>query len=523
MVSDAQGASFGAGNPPPTGRQAVWNYLVFGLSKSSTLIMTVVLARLLTPKDFGLFALALLIMNLFDWVKDLGVGGALVQSPRSWNRIAPTGLTLSVGFGVLAGGILAGTAGVVAGALNHPELAPLIRVLAVGLTISSLSAIPLARLTRSLDFRRRIVPDFLGATVKAAVAIGLAATGLGVWSLVYGQISAVIVITLLYWRVARTSFRFELNTREARQLISFGLPVTAVALLAYAIYNVDYLAIGLRLGDDQLGLYTLAYRLPELAVLNLCVVVSEVLFSSLSRLQHSRATLAEHYLRVVTAVMALTAPLGVALAVAAPATVETLYGPAYSGAAGALAVLALYTVLYSASFHTGDIYKAIGRPWLLTATSAGKLVVMVGPIWWAAHHSILRVAVVLLAVELMHFSVRMWLVQRVAEVSVPELGKALLRPLPATVCMAAVMVGTGKVAASLPDPVQLVLICLAGLPTYVAALRLTAPDLTGAAFAAVRSVRRKEKAQPPAAACENPSSADDLVGSVRLASKGKLP
>ena len=82
------GNFIGGGFVPATGRQSAWNYLVFGLSKSSSLIMAVVVARLLTPADFGVFALAMLVANIFDYMKDLGVGLALVQRPGDWKRFA---------------------------------------------------------------------------------------------------------------------------------------------------------------------------------------------------------------------------------------------------------------------------------------------------------------------------------------------------------------------------------------------------------------------------------------------------
>lgn len=476
---------------PPTGRQAAWNYLIFGLSKSSTLIMTVVVARLLSPADFGLFALALLVVNLFDYVKDLGVGAALVQNRREWKHLAPTGLTLSVLFGILASAVLAGTAGITAGALNHPELASLIRVLAIGLLISSLSAIPAARLRRDLDFRRRILPEFLGALVKASLTIALAAEGMGVWSLAYGQLAGTVVTTILYWWVGRTTVRFGFDSDEARELVRFGIPVSAVTLLAFAIYNVDYLIIGFRLGDEQLGLYTLAYRLPELVVLNLCIVISEVLFSSLSRLQHDRPALAQHYLQVLSVVTALTAPISVALAAAAPFIIGTLYGATYSGSAAVTAVLALYALIYSASFHSGDVYKAIGRPSILTVINVGKIVLMIGPIWWAAGHGIVMVAFALLVVEVVHFGVRMIIVRAVAELRWTDLLKAALQPLPAAALMGGVMVGVGHVAESLPPVVALLVTVAAGLPTYLLALRFTAPGLFDAGVTVVRSARAR--------------------------------
>lgn len=479
-----------AGKPPSTGRQAAWNYLVFGMSKSSTLVMMMVLARLLEPADFGVFALALLVVNLFEWIKDFGIAGALVQSPNSWHRIAPTGLTLSVVLGVMTGAIVASTAHLTAGLLGHPELACLIRVLAIGLTISALSAIPAARLCRDLDFRKRLLPEFLGAASKAVLTIALAVSGFGVWSLVWGQLLAVTVTTTLYWCVARVPVRFGFDRTEAGDLVRFGIPVSTVGLIAFGIYNVDYLAIGLRLGTEELGLYTLAYRLPELIVLNLCVVIGEVLFSALSRLQHDTGALADHYLKVLAVVVALTAPISVAMASSAPTLIATVYGPGYAGAAGVLAVLSLYTLVYSASFHSGDVYKAIGRPWILTVTNAGKFVVMIGPIWWAAAHGIVMVAVVLLAIELLHCCVRLILVQRVIPIRPARLLKSVLGPIPAAGCMGVIMLWAGHVTAQWVAPLSLVFTVVAGLAAYILALRLTAPRLFGAGLAVLFASHR---------------------------------
>jgi lipopolysaccharide exporter len=316
----------------------------------------------------------------------------------------------------------------------------------------------------------------------------LAVEGLGVWSLVWGQLVAAVVTTALYWWVGRTPVRFDFDRQEASGLIRFGLPVSAVSLIAFGIYNVDYLAIGIRLGPEQLGLYTLAYRLPELIVLNLCVVIGEVLFSALSRLQHDRSALAEHYVKVLTVVIALTAPISVAMAACAPALIGPLYGPDYARAAKALAVLSVFTLVYSASFHSGDVYKSMGRPWILTATNTGKFVVMIGPIWWAAGHNIVVVTLVLLGVELAHFVIRMLLVRRVVELRMRDLVHAVLRPVPAAAVMGMVMVSVGHLTAQLPAPLALFITVVTGLPTYMVALRFTAPALFQAGRTVVHSV-----------------------------------
>ncbi len=474
---------------PPTGRQAAWNYLVFGLSKSATLIMTIVAARLLVPADFGIFALALLVVNLFDYMKDLGVGAAIVQRSGDWNRLAPTGLTLSVIFGVVFGLTLAVAAPLGAAILHEPRLTPLIRVLAIGLTISALGVIPAARLRRDLAFQKRIWPEFLGAVVKAAVTIGLAVAGVGVWSLIYGQLAGTVVMTVLYWVVARSPIVFGFDKHEAKGLIRFGISLTAVALLSFAMFNLDYLSIGVRLGDTQLGLYTLAYRLPELLVLNLCIVISEVLFSSLSKLQHDREMLAEHYLQVTKAAVALSAPISVILATAAPAVIRTMYGDQYADAAPVLAILSIYTLVYSTSWHAGDVFKAMGRPSLLIVISSVKVVLMIVPVWFAAGHSIVMVALVLLAIEILPFIANMVLVKRIAGTTWSALAGSVTRALPAAAFMAVVMLGLGHLVRGLPAPLVLAITGTAGLIAYGAAMRVTGPELFAAGLSAVKSVR----------------------------------
>lgn len=471
---------------PPTGRQTLWNYLIFALSKTSTLLMTVVVARILSPTDFGVFALAILVVNLFDYVKDLGVAAALVQNRRDWRVLAPTGLSLSVMFGLVASGFLAATAGVAARVLGQPQLTDLIRVLAVGLAISALSTIPAALLRRSMNFSARLVPEFTGALTKTGLTIGLAAAGFGVWSLAYGQLAASVVMTVLYWRAARIRPSCAFDGPVCRELIRFGLPVTAVTLLAYAIYNVDYLAVGERLGATELGLYTLAYRIPELLVLSLCVVVSEVLFSALSGLQHDREALTAHYLQALTVVAALTIPIGIGLAVAAQPVVGTLYGANYASSSPILAVLAVFTVVYSASFHAGDVFKAMGRPGILTAINAGKLAVLIGPIWWAAGHSALMVAYALLGVEVLHFVVRMSVLRRLTGTGWVSVAEALWRPAAAALPMGLVLLGLARAIDGLADPLELLILIFVGVCVYVLLLRFTAPQLVKAAYGTAR-------------------------------------
>jgi lipopolysaccharide exporter len=169
--------------------------------------------------------------------------------------------------------------------------------------------------------------------------------------------------------------------------------------------------------------------------------------------------------------------------------------PITAGAAPVLAVLAVYALIYCATYHAGDVFKATNRPSLLTAISAGKLAFMVGPVWWAAGHSIVAVAFVLVVAGLLAVFANLLVVRSVVGVPLRSQAATALRPLPAGACMGAVMIGVSYAMGPLPSPAVLAVITVAGFITYVLALRLTAPELARAglnAFAAIVQ-RRKVK------------------------------
>lgn len=480
-------------NAVPTQRatrhQVVWNYAAFALVRSSTLIMTIVLARLLVPADFGLFALALVLVNLFDYVRDFGVTAALVQHPEPLRRIAPTGLTVSIGFGVTVAAAAALAAPVLAAALGNPDLTDLVRVLAIALLVASFNTLPQATLRRGLDFRRRLVPEASGALVKMTVAIGCAVGGLGVWSLVWAQLAGTAVTTLLYWTVSRPAVRFGFDKAIAVALLRFGLPVTGVTFLGFLLFNLAPPMIEWRLGTADVGYYSIGFRLAELTVLSLCVVIGEVLFSALSRLQHDRAMLVGGYLSAVGLVVALTFPVGLGLAVAAPDLVALLYGEQYTAAAAPLAAIAVFVALHSATFHSGDVYKAMGRPVLLTYLSIAALVVVAPAVWIAAGHSILAVALTFVGVEVLNFVVRVVLVARVLGAPVGRQLAIYAGPAGAAVVMAAAVWGAGVLLGGWPAAARLAVLVPLGIVIYLGVLRVLAPGTARSLLGAARRAK----------------------------------
>lgn len=448
-----------------------------------TFLTTLVLARLLLPEAFGIVALALLAINVFDRLKDVGVFPALIQSGRPWSTIAPTGLTLTVlGTMVAALCCLLGApllAGLLAPGPMVVELTPLIRALSASLLLSGLGMFADAALSRHLLFRQRVAPEIVATAIRSAVSIGLALDGAGAWSLVWGQVVGSGVQSLGYWLMSARSLgsapRPGFNRVEAGRLIRFGLPLSWVALLSLILDNTDYFVIGHRLGAEQLGYYTIAFRVPEMVVVGTCIAIGKVLFSAFSRSQHSIPQLREQYLNATRAVVTLTIPMGVGIAVTADPLVRVLFGDAYLPSIPLVTILGLQAAVFSMTFHSGEVYKALGRASILTRLALAQVAVFAAVLWTAAGYSVLWVAVGFLGCHLLMGVVRLFIISRILDIST----RRLLGPYwPALVAAASMALGCWLLSpglAGLPVVLRLAVLVIAGGLLYLVTLTVVSP------------------------------------------------
>lgn len=458
------------------GRHALWNIAQFGAGKLVTFVSTMVLARLLAPEAFGLVAMALLAINVFDRLKDLGVGSALVQSPESFRRIAPTGATLTAGTSVGLGVLCVVFAPQFADLLGDGRLTPIVRALALSLVVSGLSVLPDSALRRRLRFRERTVPELGGTVVKAVVSIGLALLGVGVWSLVWGQVAASVLTTIVYWVLflrTRPGRVLGWSTATAGGLLRYGTSISGIALLALVLDNIDYFVVGRRLGATELGYYTMAFRLPELLVVNVCVVIGQVLFSSFSRLQEDQSSLRRQYLEAAGVVAMITVPLGFGLAAAAPAVINVVLGAQFAPAIPLLECLGVSAACYSLSFHVGEVYKATGRTGLMLWLSVARLACFAPVLWIAGGHSTFAVAAAFMALQILFAVVRLTLAHHVLRLGVRAQLYAMAAPLIAGGVMAAGVIATGwLLGSSSSSLVHLAVQVPVGIVVYTAMMAL---------------------------------------------------
>ncbi|HEU4642623.1 MAG TPA: lipopolysaccharide biosynthesis protein [Gemmatimonadaceae bacterium] len=392
---------------------ANWLWMTGSAAAQGALSIAVlaVLARLLSPRDFGLASASMLVIKLSMIFSQVGVGPAIVQHPALRPAHVQTGTVCSVLFGVLLLGLLWASAPLIAVGLHAPALAPVVRALAWSLPIQSGSIVAESLLRRDLEFRTiaaiRVASYAIGYGV---VGIALAGLGLGVWALVWAQLVQTAAYTAGVNVRRPHSWRPAVRRRELRELLTFGGGLTLARIGNYAAVNGDYMVVVKWLGVVSLGLYERAYQLMAMPATLIGQVMDDVLFPAMAQIQDERSRVGAAYRRAVAAVAVATLPVSTLVIVLAPELVLVLLGPKWTAATRPLQILAAGT-LFRTSYKVSDsltralgavyarawrqwIYAglvigggALGQPWGISGVATGVLFALLVNFLLMAHLS----------------------------------------------------------------------------------------------------------------------------------------
>ena len=455
-------------------RGTAWAYGSYAGGQAVVLVSTAILARLLSPGEFGLVALAIVFITLLDTVADLGLSPALVISTEAQLRErANTVFGVTVGLGVALSAVTAAAAPLIAAFFDAPEVTPLLAVLGLNFLLRSLGATHYALAQKRIDFRSRTIAELAGVVARAATGIGLALAGAGAWSLVAGYLAGTCALTvalwvLVPWRPSQLPSRAQLP-----QMLGFGSKLTAVDVLAAVISQVDYIFVGRVLGTHALGLYTLGFRLPELLIISLAVVAGRVLFPALAAV--SRDALGGAFLVSVRYAAVVAFPLAAGLAALAEPFVLAAFGEAWEGSIDSMRVLSLYGLGVAIGIPAGTAYKATGQAGILLKLAIPRTALAVGSIALFVDEGIVAVAACQAAVAILFAFIGLTIASRMLAVAPARLVSALWPPL---VAAAGAGAAAFFVAEAMPSPWAAL---LAGIPAaaigYVALLWLFARDV----------------------------------------------
>lgn len=324
-------------------------------------LVTVALARLLFPSDFGLLGMCAVVTGLSFVFSELGLWSAVVQA-KDLKRPAEVSvfwLCLFLGVVVYAGVFLG--AGVVGQFYKEPRVVPLLRVLAITIPLNAAPIVPSALLARRLDFKRQGFCDVTRTFGYAVVALPCAIAGAGVWSLVLGEVGGAAARAAALFLLGRWRTAWQFKIASLKRLFRFGLNVTGAGFSLAARDNVDRFIIGRVLGAATLGGYSLALRLITAPQKRISMMLERVTFAGFSEIQDDRERIRAIYCRVVKLTALITFPALAWLAAAARPFVAVVFGDKWLFIVTPIQILCLAGAFYSISTPVRSVILGTGR------------------------------------------------------------------------------------------------------------------------------------------------------------------
>jgi len=338
-----------------------WSGLSQVLRQGLQIGISILLARLVAPGDFGALAMVMVFSGFAASFSDLGLGAALVQKQDAQPRHAATVFCLHLAVGILLALLLAGTAPLIAGFYHNPRLTALCRGIAPVFVLNAFSGVPMAQLQKVMAFRQIARIETSAMLAAGVTAVFFALNGWGIWSLVIQALLAAAITAILSSLQSRWHLSLAFDISAWRELSRFSSALTGYNFINYWIRNLDNLIVGKFIGPVALGLYSRAYNLMLYPITQVSGTVSRVMFSAMASIQDQTGRLREIYLRAARLIALVTFPIMAGMSVLADLFVVTIFGPAWADAAGVLRILAAVGMLQSVGTTLGWIYTARGR------------------------------------------------------------------------------------------------------------------------------------------------------------------
>ncbi|MGI9500435.1 MAG: lipopolysaccharide biosynthesis protein [Geminicoccaceae bacterium] len=484
----AQAETSGADLGRSTFVNSLWSYLSFALQRGATFAATLVLVRYLSPAEFGLMGYCILAIAFLEVFSRFGLDAALISRSERIDEASDVAFYLGMINGIVFFVLAWLTAPLIADFFDEPGISKLLRVLALSLIIEATSIVHVARLQRDLQFRKKVIPDTARGCLKGIVAVGLAFAGFGVWSLVIGHLAGTLIFSIALWVIVPWRPRRRFDPTLFRDFLHFGGHMWGVDLIGALRTNIDYLLIGRILGTSPLGLYTIAYRFPDLVVNSLNNVVGTVTHPTLVRLRDDPEGMRTYYQSYVGYIAMLTLPAGFGIALVAEPFVRVFYTDAWLEMILPMQCLAVALGVSSIGFAPGVLYKAINRPDILNYVSIIKLPPMILFLWWSTAYGLVGVAIAQIVLAILYITLDSLIVRWVIGFGFRDLMSALWPPVAATAVMVAGTYLLSEAFASMPI-IELAVLAFGGAVLYLGALAAFAPSRLAAALAVARGSR----------------------------------
>lgn len=343
-----------------------------------TIVTGILLARILDPSDYGIVALAQVVLGTLNLFSGLGLGGAVVQSREDRRVVAFQSFCVNAATGVLLLAVVMAIADVCAAVLGNPELASVLRTLAPVALLGNLAIVPEALLQKELLFGKVSAAVLAAELVNIGVSLLMAYAGYGLWSLVFGSLTRWTTYNILIWVISPRRDWLAAgpwNGEVMKRLLRFGISSTGGGVITFVYANTDSIIVGKWLGATALGYYSKAYDFTSRTVDSINNVIGSVLMPSYSLIQGEPERLSRAYLKSLRLIAIVTVPVAMGMFITAPEVIAVVLGAKWMPMVAPFQVLASVSVVKPLSATTSALFMSLGKP--VNNLRAGVVVLLI--------------------------------------------------------------------------------------------------------------------------------------------------
>lgn len=460
---------------PPIRAQAVKSAAWYGVTRLWGQLLSwgvsILLARLLMPADYGLFAIAVSITMLVEMLQDFGLGTAIVQ------RQELTRPQLNAVFWVVVTSSLAITTTTFLTAewigvfYAEPRLTWVLRVLCLTFLLNSLGMVPYSLLTKALNLRHRSLADVSGTTIGSGAALVLAYLGFGVWALVLGQLTRATVINGMLFVLSRWTPGLEVSREGLGDVLLFGVRIASMHIIGNLSPTTSVFILARVLGGAAVGLFSMAQSLAEAPHRISTAIINQVSFPVFSRLQGEPELLASYFLKISKYLAVISLPVQVGLILVSADLVPVLLSAKWEAMVAPFQIICLESTVVVLTLTASPLLTALGRANLLLGRSFFSVSTMIAATLLGVPFGLTGVAlarlIAMIPLRLTLLLPCLWAL----EVRMGTYLRQLISPALATALMAGAVVIARHALAADGSPVErLVVSVVAGAATYVPAI-----------------------------------------------------
>ncbi|TVZ28225.1 O-antigen/teichoic acid export membrane protein [Gillisia sp. Hel_I_86] len=355
----------------------VWTFAQQFGTQLVSFIVSIFLARLLLPEQFGLIGMIAVFIHVGDALLKSGLTQSLIRNTDIEQDDYATVFYYNLGASIILYFVAYFSAPLIANFYEEPVLTPLVQLYCLVFIISAFTAVQQTRMTIEMDFKKQTIISIPSIIIGGITGIVLAINGFGVWSLVWNQLVTAVIRSIQFWIYSDWKPTWEFNVKKFKVHFNFGYKITLSTLIQRIFANLYILVIGKFFSAAQVGFYTRAETMKNLPVTNLTMALEKVTFPLFSKIQNDTEKLKRVYRKVIMMVIFVIAPFMLSLGVLAEPIFRILFTEKWLPAVPYFQILCISGIFYPLHIYNSNVFMVKGRTDIFLRLTIVKQVLLV--------------------------------------------------------------------------------------------------------------------------------------------------